>query len=233
MISPVVNKSVGIMQPYFFPYIGYFQLIDVVDIYVNLDHVAFMKRSYMTRNFLKNNIPVNIPVSGGSQNKSCREVNVLADSKWFNTFEKKLESLYKKDPFYDEIMNQVIDPWKQDVKSVDIPFSISEFNFSSIQHICKYLDIKAEFHSSYNITIKKKNEGLQEITKYFKGENYINSIGGQKLYTKEDFANGGINLYFIKMGDVEFDNPYASILDLLFRYPKEHIQKQIKKYTLI
>ena len=45
---------VGIMQPYFFPYIGYFQLIDAVDIYVNLDHVSFMKRSYMTRNSIKN-----------------------------------------------------------------------------------------------------------------------------------------------------------------------------------
>ena len=54
---------IGIMQPYFFPYIGYFQLIQSVDSYVNLDHVAFMKRSYMTRNVLKNEIPISIPVS--------------------------------------------------------------------------------------------------------------------------------------------------------------------------
>ena len=46
--------KIGIMQPYFFPYIGYFQLINEVDVYVNLDHVSFMKRSYMTRNTLKN-----------------------------------------------------------------------------------------------------------------------------------------------------------------------------------
>lgn len=42
------------MEPYFFPYLGYFQLISAVDTYVNLDHVSFMKRSYMTRNKLKN-----------------------------------------------------------------------------------------------------------------------------------------------------------------------------------
>ena len=82
---------VGIMQPYFFPYIGYFQLIDAVDTYVNLDHVSFMKRSYMTRNTLKNNTAINIPVSNGSQNKTCREVNVIADDKWFSQFEKTLE----------------------------------------------------------------------------------------------------------------------------------------------
>jgi hypothetical protein len=224
---------VGIMQPYFFPYIGYFQLIHAVDTYINLDHVSFMKRSYMTRNTLKNNTPINIPVSGGSQNKSCREVTVLADKKWFDTFGKTLETLYKKEPNYDVIIDKVINPWKQNVMSLGRPLSISEFNFISIHRICEYLNIEANFHSSYNITTKKKNEGLQDITKYFKGDTYINAIGGQKLYTKEDFANQGIDLYFIKMGEVEFDNQYSSILDLLFRYSKEHIQQQIKNYTLI
>ena len=224
---------IGIMQPYFFPYIGYFQLIHAVDIYVNLDHVSFMKRSYMTRNTLKNNIPINIPVSGGSQNKSCREVTVLADKKWFDTFDKTLETLYKKESNYDVIIDKVINPWKQNVISLNRHMSISEFNFTSIYYICEYLGIKAQFHSSFNITTRKKNEGLQDITKYFKGDTYINAIGGQKLYDKEDFARHGINIYFIKMGEVEFDNQYSSILDLLFRYSKEHIQQQIKNYTLI
>ena len=52
--------KIGVMQPYFFPYLGYFQLINEVDVYVNLDHVSFMKRSYMTRNTLKNNVAINI-----------------------------------------------------------------------------------------------------------------------------------------------------------------------------
>ena len=70
--------KIGIMQPYFFPYIGYFQLMQEVDLYVNLEHVSFMKRSYMTRNTIKNNTPINIPVSNGSQNKTCIEVKVLS-----------------------------------------------------------------------------------------------------------------------------------------------------------
>ena len=74
--------KIGIMQPYFFPYIGYFQLINDVDIYVNLDHVSFMKRSYMVRNTLKNNTQINIPVSNGSQNKICTEVNVLLSNNY-------------------------------------------------------------------------------------------------------------------------------------------------------
>ena len=221
------------MQPYFFPYIGYFQLIDAVDIYVNLDHVSFMKRSYMTRNSIKNNTPINIPVSGGSQNKTCKEVTVLADDKWWNTFEKTLADKYKKESQYQTVLDEILLPWKNNICLIDRPISISEFNFSSIYFICKYLDINARFYSSDNITTRKKNEGLQDITKYFNGTTYINAIGGQALYNKEDFASQDIDLYFLKMGDVEFENPYSSILDLLFTYPKEHIQQQLKKYTLI
>ena len=224
---------VGIMQPYFFPYIGYFQLIDAVDTYVNLDHVSFMKRSYMTRNTLKNNTAINIPVSNGSQNKTCREVNVIADDKWFSQFEKTLESLYRKQPNYNTIIEEVYEPWKANIKAKTDLLSISDFNFSSIQYICDYLDIRADFHSSVSITTKKKNEGLQDITKHFKGDTYINAIGGQKLYNKDDFASQGIQLNFIKMGDLDLVNPYASILDLIFTYDKDHLKEQIKKYTLI
>ena len=95
--------TIGVMQPYFFPYIGYFQLIDAVDIYVNLDHVSFMKSSYMTRNTLKNNTPISIPVIGGSQNKKCTEVIVKSDDKFVFSFPKTIHHLYSKEKNYKEI----------------------------------------------------------------------------------------------------------------------------------
>jgi hypothetical protein len=221
--------KIGIMQPYFFPYIGYFQLIDAVDIYVNLDHVNFMKRSYMTRNTLKNNTPINIPVIGGSQNKKCSEVIVKSDDKFVSNFPKTLYNLYGKEKNFKDIIQQI---FITDVNSFG--YSISQVNLFYIKRICNYLNITTEIiDSSEGFTVRKKNEGLQDIVGKFKGDTYINAIGGQKLYTKEDFTLQDIDLKFIKMGDVDFDNPYSSILDLLFRYPKEHIQQQLKKYTLI
>jgi hypothetical protein len=83
------------------------------------------------------------------------------------------------------------------------------------------------------ITDRKKNKGIQDIVKYFEGKTYINAIGGQKLYSKEDFESQEIDLIFIKMGEVKFDNPYTSILDLLFRYDKEFIKNELSNYTLI
>jgi hypothetical protein len=122
--------KIGVMQPYFFPYIGYFQLINAVDVYVNLDHVSFMKRSYMVRNTLKNNTPINIPVLDGSQNKTCAEVNASADEKWFKKFERTLELLYKKDNNDQIILDEIILPWKNSILSINRPISISEFNFN-------------------------------------------------------------------------------------------------------
>ena len=217
------------MQPYFFPYIGYFQLIDVVDTYVNLDHVSFMKRSYMVRNTLKNDVRVTIPVSNGSQNKNCVDVFVNFDDKWFSKLLKKVENLYSKSKNYSEIMDKFIVPLNDYNK-----LSISQFNLNSIKNVCDYLDIETNIiDSSVNMTELKKADGLIDISKKLKHDSYVNAIGGQQLYQKDYFKSKDIELSFIEMGDVQFKNKYASILDLLFEYDKEYIKGELKKYKLV
>jgi len=224
--------KIGIMQPYFFPYIGYFQLIEAVDIFVNLEHVNFIKSSYMVRNTIKNNIPINIPVRHGSSNKTCTDINVIANNHWFIKFEKKITQLYKKEKNFDLVFTHIIEPWKKNIIESD-NCTISEFNISSIKEICKYLDMEKKFESSLNITNKKKNEALKDIIKYYNCNHYINAIGGQKLYSKVDFASEGIDLNFIKMRSLNIENPYYSILDSLFKYDKNKIKEELKKYELI
>ena len=217
------------MQPYFFPYIGYFQLIHCVDTYVNLDHVSFMKRSYMTRNTLKNNTTINVNVWKASQNKKCNEIYVNFENNYIPKFLKTLENLYSKELHYETILNEIILP-----EFIDRKITISKFNLNLIKRICNYLDIKTKIiDTSENLTKLKKGEGLKEITKHFNSKSYINAIGGQSLYNKEDFKNDNIQLSFIEMGNVVFDNKYTSILDLLFRYNKEYIKEQIRNYKLI
>lgn len=217
------------MQPYFFPYIGYFQLIHCVDTYVNLDHVSFMKRSYMTRNVLKNNTTINVNVWNASQNKRCNEIYVNFENNYISKFLKTLENLYSKELHYEIILNEIILP-----EFVDREITISKFNLNLIKRICNYLDIKTKIiDTSDDLTNLKREEGLKEIVKKFNSKNYVNAIGGQSLYTKENFKKDGIDLNFIEMGNVNFDNKYASILDLLFRHNKEHIKEQITNYKLI
>jgi hypothetical protein len=224
---------IAIMQPYFFPYMGYFQLIHCVDKYINLDHVSFMKRSYMTRNTLRNDVPINIPVSGGSQNKRCNEVITLGDEKWFSKFYKTLEHNYKQESRFTEVLDQVISPWKEDVLA-KTQTTISEFNFIAIERICNYLDIKTDLHkTSMGITDAKFDMGLKDIVKHFEETHYVNAIGGQSLYHKDNFHSDGVTLSFIKMSKLDFKNQYASILDILFTYDVSHIKTQLNKFELI
>ena len=220
----------AIMQPYFFPYLGYFQLIDAVDVYVNLDHVSFMPRSYMTRNVIKNDININIPVANGSQNKKCYEVKVNLDEQYIAKFFKTLHHQYNKSSNYEMVMEKIIKPCFATEEK-----TISQFNIEIIKKICNLLDIKTKIIDSscgfQNLELKKEY-GLVSIVKQLKSTEYVNAIGGQKLYTKEFFKQNGIDLYFIKPDSFELENPYASILDLLFSYDIINIKNELKKYTI-
>ena len=222
--------KIGIMQPYFFPYIGYFQLIHSVDLYANLDHVSFMKRSYMVRNNLKDGNTISLQVNNGSQNRNCNEVTVNFENRWIDKNIKKLQFIYGKEANFESIMESVIIPNFKENK-----ISISEFNFNIIKSICNLLSITSSLiPTTEGLTSRKKGDGLIDICKKYECDIYINAIGGMKLYSKEYFRKDGIDLRFCEMEKtIDFKEPYRSILDLLFLYPINHIKKEIQKYKLV
>jgi hypothetical protein len=221
----------AIMQPYFFPYLGYFQLIDAVDVYVNLDHVSFMPRSYMTRNVIKNDININIPVINGTQNKRCYEVKVGLTEQYITKFLKTLHHQYGKSINYEIVIEKIIKPC-----FITEEKTISQFNIELIKNICNLLDIKTKIIDSscgfQNLELKREY-GLVSIIHQLGSNTYINAIGGQKLYSKEFFHSQGIELHFLKMNSLDISNEYASILDLLFVHQQEKIKEQLKRYTLV
>ena len=219
------------MQPYFFPYLGYFQLIDAVDVYVNLDHVSFMPRSYMTRNTIKNDITVNVPVLDGSQNKKCNEVKTNLTEQYVAKFFKTLQHQYSKSINYELVMEELVKPF-----FILEEKTISKFNIDIIKKICNILDIKTkivESSAKFEYLELKREHGLVSIVNQLNSDIYVNAIGGQKLYSKEFFQTNNINLFFLKMEELDFQNQYASILDLLFVENHEKIKEQLKRYTLI
>lgn len=221
--------KVGIMQPYFFPYFGYFQLINAVDVYVNLDHVSFMKRSYMTRNTINYNFNINVSVYSGSQNKKTNEVFVNFENDYVKKFKKSLHHQFSKGKNYEKILDLIIEP-----NFINREITIADFNFQIIKDICLYLDINTKFFdTSEGITSKKKSDGLIEICEKVGGKLYVNAIGGQKLYEKKYFYDNNIELFFLKMGEVNFKNKTTSILELLINYEKEQLQKELNNYILI
>lgn len=236
------GRVVGIMQPYVFPYIGYFQLIKTVDKFVIYDDVAFINKGWINRN----NILVGgkasmftIPLIGASQNRLIREIEVDNLSAWSKKFLKTIEQSYKKAPFYKEafvIVEQVLNlPVK----------SISELATASLKETCKYLKINTEIVESSTIYTNQdlKAQGrILDICLQEKAKHYVNPIGGIAIYDKQLFADNKILLNFIKAKPVIYKQfnkdensfvPWLSIIDVLMFCSVEEINEHLNKFELV
>ena len=102
MYKEKIKNSVAVMQPYVFPFIGYFQLINSVDHFVFYDDVNFMKKGWINRNRIvinKNDFQFTISLEKISQFRKIKEIKVLSDNKLL----KRIEQAYKKAPYFDEV----------------------------------------------------------------------------------------------------------------------------------
>lgn len=231
--------KVGIMQPYFCPYIGYFQLMNAVDKYVVYDDVNFIKGGWINRNrILLNGEPhfINIPMLGASPNKLINEVGINNQEVLVGKNLKLLEAAYKKAPYFNDVypLLKEIFEFKTD--------TIEKFIFNSFKVINNYLDIKTELIMSS--TLDKDNslraqDKVLAICKLLNATDYYNAVGGQELYSFEDFKEKDINLHFVKTQEIiykQFNNEFQSnlsIIDVMMFNSKEEIKQLLNKYELI
>lgn len=232
--------KLAVMQPYFFPYLGYFQLIHAVDKFVFYDDVNFIKKGWINRNrILVNQHPVyfTVPLSKVSQNsKTCEtEISQKDFQIWKKKFLMTLEHNYVRSPFYLEIYNMIIN-------LVNTHFvTISEMAKQSIQVILKYLNINTEIVWSseiYGNANLRREERILNICLEEKTTEYINLIGGKSIYSKTDFQTEGVKLDFLEpmlkpypQNSKEFI-PSLSIVDVLMNNSKEQVQHMLLDYEL-
>lgn len=228
------------MQPYFMPYIGYFQLVNAVDKFVFYDDVQYIKGGRINRNRILINGEakyINVPQIGASSNKLINEVGVDQRKKDYTNFLKTIEINYKRALFFDEtfqLLKNVIE------RSYD---NISEIAIESVKMCAEYLDLNTQFYVSSVAYPQTKGleraERLKTICKDLGTNTYINAIGGQQLYSKEEFEKVNIDLKFIKTKPIQykqFENdfvPWLSIIDVLMFNSPEEIQSMLNKYDLV
>ena len=228
--------KIAVMQPYFFPYIGYWQLINSVDIFIIYDDVNFIKRGYINRNnILINNVKhlFTLALIKSSQNKKINEILIGKNNK---KILRTIEQSYLKAPFFHDIFPIIEDIFSNKEKD------LSKFLGNSLQIFSKYLDINTKFEYSSMIMNDKSlqaQDRLIEISKILNATDYINAIGGEQLYDKNAFSDAGINLSFIQTKLInykQFNNkfiPNLSIIDVMMFNSKEDIKEMLKKYTLV
>ena len=227
------------MQPYIFPYIGYFQLIKAVDKFVLYDDVNFINRGWINRNRILVNgkdSMFTIPLKDASQNKLINEIDVNWDNNWKSKFLKTIEQAYKKAPFYENVL-PIIE------KTIDVgEVQFSKIIENNLRLICEYLEIETEIMSSssiYQNADKKAQERILYICSQEKANHYINPIGGFELYDKKIFANENMQMNFIKSLPVEYKQfkndfvPWLSIIDVLMFNSREEINKFLDNYELV
>ena len=228
--------KLGIMQPYFMPYIGYWQLIAAVDTYVVYDDVNYIKGGWVARN----NILLNgqkhlftITLNGASPNKLFNEITIKDD---FKKFSRLIESAYKKAPYYSEVVILLDKIYTYENKSLGC------FMLNSFQVILDYLNIKTKLILSS--TLDKDNnlrgkEKVKNICNILGANTYYNAIGGQELYKKEDFKDAGVELFFLKSELSEysqFNNEFVSglsMIDILMFNSPEEIRGMLSQYKLV
>lgn len=228
--------KLGIMQPYFLPYIGYFQLIKTVDVYVIYDDVQYIKGGWINRNNILlhgQKFMINLLLSGASPNKMINEVLVQRDQR---KLLKTIEVAYKRAPFFKTIYPEIIKICESE------NLNLAKFVGNSIQTVSKYLKITTKIIYSSEIVKNnelKAHEKVIEICKLLGANTYLNAIGGQELYHRWEFLKNGIDLKFIQtkaLSYPQFRNEFVenlSILDVMMFNSIEEINRLLDKYELI
>lgn len=228
--------TIGCNQPYFLPYIGYWQLINISDIYVISDSMQYIKQGYINRNNIlinKNRHLFTLEVLGAHRRSLINEVKVGRNSL---KILKSIFRAYKRAPYFEEVYPMIEAILLNDEKN------LAKYVGYSIERIVEYLDIDTKMiylSTLQGETLLKGEDRVIDICKRLNIDRYINSIGGQKLYIKENFLKEGIKLNFIKTGDIEykqFNNnfiPNLSIIDVMMFNSKEEIKEMLNSYELI
>jgi len=233
-------KKIAIMQPYFFPYIGYFQLINSVDEFVIYDNIQYTKKGWINRN--------RILVNGSD---SLISLTLKKDSDFLDVVQRQLSDSWTKDRL--KLLNQIKGnyqkaPYFKEVYPLiekcilNEKVNLFDFIYDSLILILDFLEIKTKITISSTINIDhtlKSKDKVIAICKEQCAEIYINAIGGMELYDKSEFLINNIQLNFIKSSPIiykQYDNQFVSwlsIIDVMMFNDKIIISRFLNDYTLI
>lgn len=237
-----MDRKVAIMQPYLFPYLGYFQLIRSANHFVLYDDVNYIKQGWVNRNNILNagkSSMFTVPLRKASSFQMINEVQIDRNlySKWLKKFNKSIEQSYSKAPYYFEVKSLI-----DEVFGVQTS-SISELASTSIIKAIEYLGIEVElFESSKSFSeTKGLNRELRiiEICKALNCNHYINAANGVELYDKEGFKKQGMKLSFIQNNIKPYQQfkgdfiPSLSIIDLMMFNSKRELNIMIDDFNLV
>ena len=217
------------MQPYFFPYIGYFQLIGAVDLFIIYDDIKYTKKGWINRNRMLQagkDVMFSLPLKSDSDSLDIRDRSLAAD---FNR-EKLLNQIrgaYARAPHFAQIMPLIESAVRHDESNL----------FAYLQHAlaqtCNYLELRTDIRVSSSIKIDhnlRSDDRVLALTKAVGATTYVNAIGGLELYSRDVFKAHGLELTFIQSKPFEYRQfgdaflPWLSIIDVMMFNPLDKVK---------
>lgn len=237
------NFTLGIMQPYFFPYLGHFSLIASVDEWVVFDITQYTPKTWMNRNRILHPIAgwqyATVPLSNSSISIKTHEARILNLSEAKANIVNKLGHYKKKAPHFEAVnalINEVFDAAADD--------SLVHLNVRGLDAVCRYLDIPFNYRicSELNLPLPEKlgpGEWALEICSLLGVTRYLNPVSGQDIFDPSEFARRGISLRFVQPTEFVYDTapykyePNLSIIDVLMWNPPAVVAEEARNRRLI
>lgn len=233
-------KTIAIMQPYLFPHLAYFQLLQAADIFVFYDNVQYIRRGWINRNrILLHGKPhyITFPVRKFSRDATIAEyffADEIAKAK--KKVLMTLRHAYSKSPYFKTIFHTLKGIIDHDETNV------ARFVEHTIQSFSNLFGNDVRLHRSSELDVDKSLKGqdrLIAIVKALGGQTYVNPIGGIDLYCPRDFASNGIELRFLKETTNAYTQftheftPFLSIIDVIMFNSIEETKKRLTQFKLI
>lgn len=230
--------KLGIMQPYFFPYLGHFSLISSVDKWVVFDVTQYTPKTWMNRNRILHPKTgwqyVTVPLSNSSSSIKTSEARVLnlADTK--KSILGKLSHYKKKAPYFHKVIKLVQQAF--DDTSSD---SLVSLNISALRSVCDYLEIPFSYMVCSELELDypqnmSPGDWAPYICESLSATEYVNPAAGKDLFTVSDFGSRGICLYFSEFTEFTYETslntyePNLSILDVMMWNSPEDIMAGLR-----
>ena len=236
------DMKLVLMQPYFFPYIGYFTLIKHADVFVVFDTAQYIRRGWINRNRIigpkGEPVYINASTIKAPQDTMIQSIKLNEAVEWEKTVLKSLEVYKKTAPHYEEVWNLLKD-------CLEYPTdSLAEFNINALIQVCDFLGINHNIKRLSDLDIEFKeiqtpdDWGLQ-LSKFYGAHTYINAPGGQGIYCKDKYSQHGIELVFYNTEFLPYDQKQESfhkglsIIDVLMFNSKQEVNKMIDAFEVL
>lgn len=249
--------KIAIMQPYFLPYIGAFQLINAVNKYIVYGSFKFRNDGWFHRNRMlvqnKGSHFFNVSLINASYLKSFNEIYVDKSLKWRTKICKTYRQNYCNAPYFEEVynlMNNIL---------FDDSDTLVEFNVNSLRVVSEYLGMRnnivhdpvleaeteyqmkhmAKANTTEEIEFDMRTQRILYLCKIMQTTEYINPIGGVNLYDKDTFAKHLIQLRFLHTNEITYQQNYKefvpnlSIIDVMSYCGREKTRNFLQEFTLV